>query len=155
MLVASNYFNKKALGNLKQHTASGAFDAVLSPALLTVSLFQNNIGLTPDTVLSQLTVADFSGYADITPVVWGSIFQDGLGNYVQESALMQFLQTANTIVNTVYGYYVATSVDSGQLLISELFAAPVQMSGPDRAINLALRLLLGPESVLGSALLLN
>lgn len=154
MLVTTDYFNKKALAAIAKHNASGAFDGPLSPTLLTVGLFKNNLVLTDKTVQADLTEADFTGYAPMASPTLLPVYQGPDGGYNLDSDVIQFLQTANTVTNTVFGYYVSTSADSGKLLFAELFDNSIDMNAADRAINMVFNVEIGPASMLGSAVVI-
>lgn len=150
MIVGSKYFWKKALEAAAKHVASGSFDGPLSPALCTVKLFKTNTNLDPDTVIGDLTEADFSGYAAVTPPVFLTKYQLPDGSWALQTDLIQFLQTAATITNTVFGWWLETSADGGQLLLAESFAEPQLMFAADQAIMLSIRVQMGdPDNKLG------
>jgi hypothetical protein len=151
LFVISDYARKKILQDLVLHSASGAVDALLSPGLLTVRLFKSAIALTGATVLADLMAieADFSGYAEITPMVWSAPFLNGVGDYIIESQLLTWIQDATTTLNTIYGWFIETSADSGKLVLSGTFDNPIVMSGTDRAINTILDLVITTDLNLG------
>jgi hypothetical protein len=99
----------------------------------TVHLFQNDFTPTPDTVIADLTEATFSGYAAVVDPGWGAAFLNDDGNAQRLLNNAQFTQTAATITNTVYGYYVTDAAGTG-LWWAERFATPVLMDAASRAI---------------------
>jgi len=83
-------------------------------ALLAVSkmkLFQNNITPNQNTLLAELTEADFTGYVEATLTVWGDPYTDVINGGVSITAPShQFVTTdPTTIPNTIYGYWIETA----------------------------------------------
>lgn len=114
--------------------ALAAADGYLDGAV--VKLFQNDIVPTPATALGDLTVATFSGYAASAVLDWGAGFIDTDGVAKLAAASVNFLQTADTVVNTVYGYYVVGDPGGTPYLIfANRFTTPVHFSGPGLGIN--------------------
>lgn len=91
-------------------------------------LFKNDITPSVDSILADLTPADFSGYAMSAAVVWGAPFKDENGNLVVRAGSCEFNQTAATVTNTVYGWGLVGDPSGTPFLIcAERFETPVQM----------------------------
>lgn len=150
MIVGTNYFWSKTLAAMADHTAAGNFDGPLSPTLLTLRLMSAPAVLSRNTVLTDLAEATFDGYAAVSPVVWLSTYQLATGAYVLQSQITQFLATGNVVLNTLYGWWIETSADSGKLLVAELFPAPIGEFGLGFSLNLTVPLQVGdPGNLLG------
>jgi len=78
----------------------GPFDAV------TLMCFQNDVTLSPATVIGDLTVADFHGYANEVGVAFSSPFYDTDGSALVVGASHAFIATSGGPLNpqTIYGY---------------------------------------------------
>jgi hypothetical protein len=99
-----------------------------------VGLFKSDIEITKDTVLADLTVADFSGYAPSAAQVWADPIVDQAGNAIVAAPSVIFhAATPLTVSNSVYGWYL---VDSGGtvLLAAERFPEAVEVSSPASAV---------------------
>lgn len=61
----------------------------------------------PNTVTADLDAieSDYDGYAAITPVVWGNIFDDPSGSAAVLGGLVQWDCTGSTTPQDVYGVY--------------------------------------------------
>jgi len=72
----------------------------------TLDLYQNNLVFDPDTVvLGDLTVADYSGYAQVD-LTWAAPSVSDDGNVETQSNQATFRPTGTVITNQIYGYYV-------------------------------------------------
>jgi hypothetical protein len=85
-----------------------------------MGLFKNNIIPTEVNVLADFIEADFTGYAQQTPV-FGSVVLDENGVPVAPLSA-QFTQTGVVIVNVVYGMFLLDS--TGALVGAAAFDAP-------------------------------
>lgn len=105
-----------------------------------IRLFQNNLTVSPLTVLGDLTEADFSGYAAeaIAGGDWqtpAKIMPDGSARQIL-GTVVTFDQTASTISNTVYGWYWVAS--DGTLELAGNFPTPLVMDAAGKFISLEL-----------------
>lgn len=90
-----------------------------------IRLFQNDYEPGSSTVLADLTVATFTGYAEVDSTTWGGAFQNADGDaQVIPPVIATFTATGSTIGNTVYGFYVVDAAGTA-LLWAERFDAPV------------------------------
>lgn len=91
-----------------------------------IRLFKNDLTPTPDTVVADLTEADFDGYADFGPVVWGAVFTNPDGYAEIVGGVAQFTDTGAVTPNTIYGYYATDAAGTG-LFWAERFEDPITM----------------------------
>jgi len=94
-----------------------------------VILFQNNITVSAYTLLADLTLATFSGYAISAAIVWGDPYINASQQAESAGGSIQFTQTADTVTNIIYGYAVITDASPDVLQFAENFATPVAMAG--------------------------
>lgn len=115
---------------------------VAAGASLRVRLFKSNTIPGPNTVLADLTEANFDAYAAATPTVAGGVFINSDGQAEQDWGMVQFLDGGAVTPNTVYGYYVTyhPAVGAESLLWAERFDSPVDMDAAGKVINVALQL---------------
>lgn len=100
-----------------------------------VLLFQNDVTPNRNTVLADLDVATFSGYATLTAQTFNPALTDDDGNTRVIGPVCQFTATAATITNTIYGYYVTDT--AGTLLLgAERFDEPVEVTGAGDGVAL-------------------
>jgi hypothetical protein len=94
-----------------------------------IKLFKSNTVITPDTVLADLTEADYTGYVAQTVTAWGTPVLNGDGKAETIAPSHTFAPTSPTTVpNIVYGYWVEDT--AGNLLWAENFAEPKALNGP-------------------------
>ncbi len=90
-------------------------------------LYQNNLTPTVNTNLADLEEATFSGYAFAAIAAWNPVYVDPQNLATVLGGLVTFVQTADTITNTIYG---AFYLDGGGALIwAYRFPSPVPMPG--------------------------
>lgn len=113
-------------------TAITGGGGVLNGAL--VGLFKSNTVLTPDTVLADLTEADFTGYAQSAAVTWGSPGYD-VNKVPEVLGDMKVFNSGTpiTITNVVYGYFVVDGAGT-TLLYAEKFATPASVINADQML---------------------
>lgn len=97
-------------------------------------LFQNDYVPNKDTVLADLTIATFSGYANKTIATWNDPFLDPAGLATCLAPLQEFVQTADTISNIIYGAYYLDS--GGALVWVDRFANSVPMADATSRLNM-------------------
>lgn len=76
-----------------------------------IHLFQNDVPITPDTVVGDLVEADFGGYAATAAIATWHDFYDGLtGDYVAVPGVEVAFSADNTITTpqTIYGWWLGT-----------------------------------------------
>lgn len=99
--------------------AGGTYEVV------TLKLIKQPFSPGPDTVAADLDAieADFGGYAAITPVVWGAVYDDPSGAAVTLGGLAQWDCTDSVTPQDIYGVY---WVDGGGLLLGvEILDTPL------------------------------
>lgn len=97
-------------------------------------LFQNDYVPDANTLLADLTVATYSGYANKTIATWGDPFLDPAGLATSLAPLQEFEQTADTITNIIYGAYYLDS--GGALVWAERFEDSVPMADATSRLNM-------------------
>jgi hypothetical protein len=94
-----------------------------------VMLFKNNVSVGPEAVLSDLEVADFTGYGISSAVTYGVpyIGQDGTAEVTAGSK--QFTQTDDTTTCAVYGWaLVGDPAGTPFLIAGANFDEPLSMA---------------------------
>lgn len=106
-----------------------------------VKLFKNNIVPDADTVLGDLTEADFDGYAELNPTGTAATINGSNQGEVEYDALT-FTRASTGAAQTIYGYYLKAVDDFANpyLLLVELFPAPVVVTNLGEAVVFNLRL---------------
>jgi len=98
-----------------------------------IRLFQNNVTPGPDTVLADLTVATFDGYADSPAVVWGGGDTDVEDRAVLIAPSITFSPTGAVIGNTIH-WWAFFSLAPDTLVCAERLPNPVVLAGPGDAL---------------------
>ena len=124
---------------LAQQTQLDLLDAAVAAAAefngCLVRLFKNNLALSPLTLLADLSVADFHGYADSAAVTWGTAFLDPAQQPTINGDLKSFVATTPfSNPNIIYGWAL---IDSGatKLLAARLLDAPVNITAIGQAVK--------------------
>lgn len=101
-----------------------------SPTLL---LYQNNVALGPNTVLADLTVATFDGYANVVGATWDTPYIDTDGSALVFGASQTIVDTGSTTPNTIYGY---AAVNAGVTVLecAWRFASPIGVAQANDAV---------------------
>lgn len=100
-----------------------------------IHLFQNDYQPSGATGLTDLTEADFTGYAASSAVTWGSAGYLPNGTAVIVGDAKQFKTgSPATVLNTVYGWY-ATDGAGTTLLFARRFDTPVVLNGPNQLLD--------------------
>lgn len=102
-------------------------DGLLNGAKM--KLFKNNLMPTPNSVIADFEIADFTGFSTSTALVWGTPYYQADGTPVVLAGAKTFIVTsADPVVgNTIYGYYITDGAGTA-LLYSERFDSPVLMA---------------------------
>jgi len=103
-----------------------------------VGLYQTLVTPTDQTVLADLTEANYDGYARQASHTWGDVFIDPNGLYSEQAQQLVFSPTGSDTMNTIYGLFVVGS-DSAALLAVEPFDSPVPLTGPLSNLTITLR----------------
>lgn len=100
----------------------------------TVHLYINNVALTPDTPLTALTEATFTGYTAQAIPALSSPYIDPVSNQeVISIGAATFIAGAGMTPQTVYGAFVLDH--SGALQGFEAFPAPVLLTEPGQGLT--------------------
>lgn len=70
---------------------------------LSASLYTSNTPYLPTRVLSDYTLAAFTGYAPVSPIVWGAPFINGSGKAESDSNVLTWTFTGGSGTATVFG----------------------------------------------------
>jgi hypothetical protein len=99
----------------------------------TVMVFINNVNLTYNTVLSDLTVATFTGYANVVGMTWDSPYIDTDGTSLVFGQAITIVATDGVSPNLCYGYAL---VDSGvtSLKGAARFVSPQNVAAAGQAV---------------------
>jgi hypothetical protein len=108
-----------------------AVGGILNGAKL--KLFSNNF--TPDhlTLLTDITQADFTGYAEVTLSAWGEAFRDGGSQPKIVHVSVQYTPTGSTVSNTIFGWYL-TNAAGTVLLMAKRLDTPVVLTDNSTAL---------------------
>lgn len=116
-----------------------------------VMLYTNNIAVTPDLDLGDLTEATFSGYARV-PVTWDDVVrhssETGAPVIVSEDVCL-FARTAGGLDQTVRGYALVTPSPGSILLAVRALDTPEAMEAGG-VLSIVPRLGYNPEAVIPS-----
>jgi len=122
--------------------ATGPFDGAK------VVLFQSNTTLLPTTVLADLTICDFSGYATSSAIVWADAGFDAQGDVLVTGGTKSFARTAGAVSNDVYGYALVDGTAT-DLLWARKFPQPIPMAVVGQTLIVLPVLTLGQPPDLG------
>lgn len=108
----------------------------------TLNLFQNDITPTKDTVVGDLDVATFDGYAPKTLTTWGAAYLGPDGRVYTVAPSQQWNPTGAVTPNVIYGYWIEDK--AGTLVMAGRFDdGPVPMNGVATALVLQPRFSIG------------
>lgn len=101
-----------------------------------LGLYQAPTGtLTPDSVMSAITEANYTGYAR-EEVVWYPTYIDTTGPQTLEGASSHFAPTGSAVGNVITGVFLADALTGGNLLMSAVLPVPgVPLNGPSTAMT--------------------
>lgn len=117
-----------------------------------VALYTNNFTPTVDSVLSDFTEADYTGYTAggiaITP--FGTAAWASQGAAVAYGSLATFNPTNPTTVgNIIYGYFIFSGGTPQTLVGAERFASPIPMQSAADQINIVVPYGIGDPGIPG------
>lgn len=98
-----------------------------------MGLFQGEFVPNANQVLGDLDVADFTGYALSSAIVWGAAYSEEDGTARTEGASKQFTATDSTVTNSVTGAYIVAA-DGTTLLATKRYDEAKVMNGVGDAI---------------------
>jgi len=106
----------------------------------TLRLFKNNIIPDKLTLSAALIQADFSGYAPIALALadWSAIITNASNQAECDLATKTFTQSAATVSNPIYGWYI-THTSWGLILSGRDPTAPFQMNAAGRVYSVAVK----------------
>lgn len=91
-----------------------------------VNLFQNNLTPLPSTVIGDLTVATYSGYAAKVVTALLAAYIDPAGGASAQIATIQYDHSGGGVANSIYGFWVETA--AGDLILVGRFEEPIPMN---------------------------
>jgi len=106
-------------------------------------LYQNNYTPVQGSVLSDFTVATFSGYAADWTTFGPASTVSNKGKIVATSPVV-YVHNGGATSNTIYGYYIVDTV-SNQVVWAEKFAAPQAVANNGDTISITLALTMNSE----------
>lgn len=113
---------------------------------VTVKLFSNNFTPIESSLLADFTEADFTGYAAATGSAFLADVINGDGSVSSVMSLnVQFVQTAITISQLVYGYFILDN--GGSLIGGERLNTPVNFNATGVGVTIAAAITAGPAGV--------
>lgn len=105
-----------------------------------IHLFMNDFTPNINTVLGDLTEANFTGYAAANSANYGAAAINAAGQPVMHTGALNFTAADPlTVTAVVYGWY-ATNIDNDTLLYAERFAAPVPVVYPGQQVTVVLNM---------------
>lgn len=133
-VVLSEYALQHTLLNGKSGPDTDDFNGVWYGAK--AILFTNDIVPTEVTVLADLDVPTYTGYASQT-VVWGTPYRRNEGGMAMTGPMKEFQMSDDVLPTTVYGYGIVNAAGD-TLLATELCpGGPIQLTDTLSAINFA------------------
>lgn len=103
----------------------------------TIDLFQNDAFLSPATVLADLDVADFSGYAQGVLTLWLAPLIESDGSVVLVGPQIAFAHSGGIVANVIFGYSISDT--DGDFLLAEKFPDPIPMAALGNTILVTAR----------------
>ena len=109
-----------------------------------LALFQNNLTPGPSTVFADLTLATFSGYAEVTPAFGAATTVSDKGQ-TEDTFQRTFVCDGGGIGNTIYGYVVYDALVN-VILWAERFDFSVVMTTNGNTIRVTTKLTAASEN---------
>lgn len=133
--VPSIAFLASMLADINDVGASGSLTGVLTSCYC--GLFQAPTPFpTPGLLMAGITECNYNGYARQS-VSWFPPFIDALGPYDLAARNMHFVSTDALVPNTATGVFLASALAGGTLLLSAMLVAPVGLTNPLQALDVA------------------
>jgi len=116
-----------------------------------VGLFTNDVTISPDMVMGDLTPATFGGYAPAVVAPAGDNFDNSAGDGIQLFATIVFQPNSSATPNDIWGWFLYHDGTPDILYAVEKYEASVALAGPLDALPVTPRLMIGgpssPESI--------
>lgn len=122
MWVPTDYFFEQALLELSENSPSSPFIGVLAGAYIGLGVAPTP-GLSRGTVLSQITEANFPGYAR-QPLTWRLPYFGTNGLWNLEAGCVHWQPTGSLAGNLCTLSFIVTAISGGQLLMASIFTPP-------------------------------
>lgn len=101
-------------------------------------LFQNDVAITDETVVGDLTVATFGGYANVAVALWNAVYTETGGLAACNTPLTHFAASGAAPSNLIYGWYYLAA--GGALFAAGNFDEPIPMGAVGNALPLVLEI---------------
>lgn len=118
------------LTDLAKPTPGGAEAGPYQGAEL--KMFTNDLALTAEMVLADLTEATFDGYAAAALAEWGQAYISEVGTPVIKNGSKQFNHAGTGAAETMYGWYIESA--GGVILEVKRFTNPVPLATADDSV---------------------
>jgi hypothetical protein len=117
----------------------------------TLHLYTTPVTITRNSVPTDFTEADFTGYNSVTLSTFAPVYWQSQGAAVQFASTVAVFQPAGTITvtNICYGYYVQCAGTPNFLLGAEQFASPIPMATVADQINIVVAIGLSDANIGG------
>lgn len=153
MFVVQNTLAAKLLQAAIDHAIAGPFSGALDGVFVGLSIAPTGT-LAPNSPFTAIHEAGYTGYAR-QPVVWRPPYIETGGANAVQSAQTYWTPTDSVLPQTITGMFVADAITAGNLLLSEMFAVPQPLGGPQNAFSLALIFALAANSNYGGSTIIN
>lgn len=130
--VVTEYFDGLVAAAVINHTVAGNFDGPIYGSKM--GLFTNSPTLSRLSVLADLTIATYTGYA-LQALTWSGAQRKPDGSIQNETGLMTFQPSDAVTPNTITGYFVQ-SLSGSHLLWASMFDSPVPLPDALSALGL-------------------
>jgi hypothetical protein len=130
--VVTEYFDTLVAAAAINHTVAGNFDGPIYGSKM--GLFTNSPTLSRTSVLGDLTVATYTGYA-LAALTWSAAQRKPDGSIRSETGLVTFQPTDAVTPNTITGYFVQSGTGS-HLLWAAIFDSAIPLSDALSALGM-------------------
>jgi len=134
MYVTSNAVIQKLLA---AELAGAGYDS------MKVGLFTNDVAISPDMVMGDLTPATYVGYAPAVVAPAGDNFDNSAGDGIQLFATIVFQPVSGVTPNDIWGWFLYHDGTPDVLYAVEKFDESVTLAGPLDALPVTPRLMIG------------
>lgn len=119
----------------------------------TVRLIKEDFTPDAELALGDVTLADFTGYATSTAIVWASAALDSDTGLYRVNGDAKIFSCSGATLNNIFGVALATGEGTPRLILSEKFTAPVALPNGGSLVILP-TIALGPDDANDSSMLI-
>ena len=130
-----------------KQAATGAVAGPLNGSFIMLATAITDNG--PDTVLTNLTEATFTGYGRIAAGTWGPGYRDQQGRSCTDSAEALFQPTDSLNPNAIVAVCLVSAATAGTLLAYEVLPQPFQLPTNLQAMHVVATVCMDPVNDLG------